>query len=261
MKPTNLAIAIAMLALVLVCGCTQTPTGQAVQEQEELKIGVIAPLTGAVARFGEYMRQSFDMAVDDINAQGGVNGKKIKLLYEDTQCIDLKATTSALKKFKEIDEVPAVLGPYCGGPSAVAGQFSTDNNLFIISSGDNLGKAGTYMVTTRFLLKKEATLLAEYIFNQGLEKAGIIYYENDWGRTYRDSLEAYFEEHNGKLVSEETYDYGNLDIKTQLLKIKKAGAQAVVIIDGTGGTLFRHAKEINYDLPLFSEWEIQNPAH
>ena len=260
MKTNKLAIAIAILMIIVVSGCTTTPTGQ-VTKEEEIKIGVIAPLTGVVSWFGDYMRQSFDMAVEEVNAKGGVNGKKIKLIYEDTQCIDLKATTTALKKFKEIDDVAAVLGPYCGSTTSVAGQFSTDNKFFIISSGDNLGKAGNYMVTTRFRLEKEGQLLAKHALEQGWNKVGIIYYTNDWGQTYRDSVKAYLEEHGGELVSDETYGYNNIDIRTLLLKTKQAGAQAIVIIDGTGGKLFKQVKELGIDLPLLSEWEIENPAH
>jgi branched-chain amino acid transport system substrate-binding protein len=262
MKLTKLAIAITLLAIMMLGACTQSPTGKAVK-QEEIKIGVLAPLTGAagVERLGEYMRQSFDLAAEQINANGGIDGKRIKLLYEDTQCINLQATANALKKFKEIDQVAAVLGPYCGGPTEIAGKFSTDNHLLIVSSGDNLGKTGEYMITTRTRLAKEGELIAQYALKQGWKKIGIIHFTNTWGVTYRDSIKSYLESHGGKLIAAETYTYDNTDIRTSLLKIKEAGAQAIVLIDGSAGMLFKQVKELGIELPFMTEWEIENPAN
>lgn len=264
MKITNLAIAIAIMAILALCACTISPTGKAVnQHQPEIKIGVLAPLTGAadVDRFGEYMRQSFDLAAKEINAQGGIDGKKIKLIYEDTQCINLQATATALKKFKEIDQVAAVLGPYCGGPTEIAGKFSTDNQLLIVSSGDNLGKAGEYLITTRSRLAKEGELIAQYALEQEWKKIGIIYFANTWGTTYRDSIKTYMESHGGELIAAEAYTYDNTDIRTSLLKIKQAGAQAIVLIDGSAGMLFKQVKELGIELPFLTEWEIENPVN
>ena len=121
-----------ILFLGLLVGCAST-------EQEEIKIGVLAPLTGPIADYGQDMKESYELAITEFNENH--QDKKIKLIYEDT-CIDLKATTTALKKFKEVDNVMAVLGPFCGSENVIAGEFSTQNNLFIISPGDNFGKNG-----------------------------------------------------------------------------------------------------------------------
>ncbi len=227
--------------------------------EKEIKVGVIGPFTGFVARFGEYMRESFDMAAEEINAAGGIDGKKIKLIYEDDKCIDLPGMISALKKFKDIDKVAAVVGLYCGGENTIAGNFSTENNLFIISPGDNFGFTGKYKVNTRYLITKEASLLAEHAVKQGYKNLGILYYDNEWGQAYRDSIKSYLEEHGGSLTVAESYTAENFDVKTQLLKIKKAEPDAVVILDALSGELFQQAAEVGLNLPLLSEWEIEKP--
>jgi len=64
-------------------------------KEDEIKIGVIAPLSGPRAVFGEYMDDGMSLALEDINKAGGVNGKQIKLIWEDTKCIDLAGTATA----------------------------------------------------------------------------------------------------------------------------------------------------------------------
>ena len=244
-----------VLAFLIAC----TPSENVAKPIQEIEVGVIAPLTGHVARFGEYMREGIELAVEEINAAGGVDGKQIKLIYEDTKCIDLKGTTAALKKLKEVDDVIAVLGPYCGSTNRLAGQFSTDNDLFIIAPGDNFGFTGEYKVNTRYPIGKEARLLAEFAIEQDWKKLGILYYDNDWGQGYRDGIRSTLKEHGGELIVAEGYTFDNLDVRTQLLKIKEANPDAVVIIDATSGELFQQAREVGLDKPMLSEWEIEKP--
>ena len=239
--------------LLILASCTQ------VADQGTIKVGVIAPLTGPVARFGGYLKEGFDLAIDEVNANGGINGKQIRLLYEDTKCPELTETTVALKKLKEIDEVVAALGPFCGSENMVAGQFSTDNDMFIISPGDNFGNTGEFKVNTRYLLKKEAELMADYSIKQNWKKVGILFYDNDWGQGYKNAIKDYLEAKGGELIIAESYTFASLDVRTQLLKIKEANPDAVVIIDATSGELFQQVREAGINVPLFSEWEIEKP--
>ncbi len=239
------------ILLVLLASCTPQP--------DTIKVGVIGPLTGPVARFGDYMREGIEIGVEEINSAGGIDGKKIELIFEDDKCNDLKATSEAFKKFKEVDRVVAVIGPYCGGPNGIAGEFSTENDLFVISPGDNFGFNGRYKVNTRYLIDNEAELLAEYALSRGWKNLGILYFENEWGQAYRDGIKSYLEAHGGQLLIHEVYTV-DFDARTQLLKIKNANPDAVVIVDALGGEMFKQAKEIGLSTPLLSEWEIENPA-
>jgi len=256
MKPSRLiSIFAGIIIILIIILLILIPSKQ----ESEIKIGVIGPFTGPVSRFGEYMREGFDMAIDEINSKGGINNKKLKLIYEDDKCIDISGMVSALQKLKEIDKVVAVLGPYCGTTNVVAGQFSTDNDLFMIAPGDNLGKVGKYKVNTRYLLSKEAEVLADYALKQGWKKLSILHYDNDWGLGYKKAIESYLKDHGGELISAEKYDFSNLDVRTQFLKIKSADPDAVAIFDGTSGELFKQAFDLNLNKPLLSEWEIEKP--
>jgi len=251
MMVKNSFVGMAIL-LILLASCTPQP--------ETIKVGVLGPLTGPVARFGDYMREGIEMAVEETNTAGGIRGKKIELIYEDDKCIDVKGATASLHKFKNVDKVAAVLGPYCGGPNWASGKFSTDNSLFIISPGDNFGYTGAFKVNTRYLIAKEAELLADYALKQGWINLAILHYDNEWGQAYRDGIKSYLEAHGGKLIMAEAYTVENLDVRTPLLKIKNAGTDAAVILDALGGEIFNQVREISLSMPLLSEWQIENPA-
>lgn len=243
----NIFIGLLVVSLLVVSGCSEKP-------QEEIKIGVIGPFTGVIADLGEDMTQSFEMVFEEV---GEVNGKKVKLIYEDTKCNDLSGMISALNKLKEINNVVAVLGPFCGTTNKIAGEFSTQNKMFIISPGDNFGKTGEYKINTRYLIDKEAKLMGEYIINKGWRKVAILYFNNDWGLEYRNNVKEYIENYNGEIVGEEIYDFVNLDVRTQLLKIEDTNPEVLIIIDATRGSLFRQVRELGIDIPLVSEWEIE----
>ena len=229
-------------------------------EQDEIKIGVLAPLTGPLSEFGEYMKSSFDMALEEINSEGGINGKTITFIYEDTGCINLAGTTSALTKFKNIDNVVSVLGPFCGGTTHLAGRFSTDNDIFIINSGDNFGRNGDYLLGTRYLIKDEGSLLAQYVVDQGWDEVGILYYNNEWGSGYKNAIGEELEKTGAKFVREESYTFENLDVRTSLTKIANTNPDTIIIIDSTTGDLFKQVYELGIDIPLLSEWEIEIPV-
>lgn len=248
---------IAILALMLT-GCA---TGDdAIQIEESIKVGVLGPLTGPVSNMGEYMERGISIAMEDIENQGGIGGRRIELIYEDTKCVDLAGTQTALNKLKELDQVTAIIGPFCGSTNRIAGEFSTSTGMFMISPGDNLGNIGKYKVNTRYLIEEEAKKLAEYAAAQGYKRVGLLYNLNDWGVEYKRTLEWYLPELGSELTISEGYDYGNLDVRTQLLKIDNIGVDALVIIDSTTGTLFAQPKELGLDIPLLSEWQIETGA-
>src|SRR5688500_17649167 len=91
MKRHLLAIALRILA-----GCVQS-------ESREVRVGVAVPLTGPTAFYGEDIKEGVEMAVDEANVQGGINGRPIDIIYEDTECPDNLKALAAFKKLHEVD--------------------------------------------------------------------------------------------------------------------------------------------------------------
>jgi len=243
-----------MVLFVVLSACSHT--GNVILETSPVKIGVAAPLTGPIAEIGGFYRDAAELAAAEINADGGINGRPVQLVYGDTQCPDNVQALNTFKKLHEIDQVEAIVGPFSGTANRIAGDYSQQTGALFVSSGDNFGKLSPRMVHTRYLIDDEAQLLADYAVAQGWRRMGILYYNNDWGESYRLAMETKLREVGGELVVSESYTHGNLDVRTQLLKIKEAEPDAAIIIDGAGGELFTQAAEIGLDIPLLSEWEV-----
>ena len=102
---------------------------------ETVKVGVLLPLTGSQAKFGEIEKRSFEMAAEEINAKGGVNGKQIELLFEDdTGKPDVGR--SAVEKLISRDKVPVITGGYSSSVTAAAAPVAQQFKVpFVICTG------------------------------------------------------------------------------------------------------------------------------
>src|SRR3989338_7541549 len=99
---------------------------------ETIKIGAALGLTGICAEFGEGELKATTLAVEEINAAGGINGKQLELISEDTQC-DNKTTVSAFQKLINVDKVAAIIGPTWGDSFQGGYSFSQQAEIVSIS--------------------------------------------------------------------------------------------------------------------------------
>ena len=99
-----------------------------------IKVGFIGPLTGNSANFGETYRNVVAMAVDEINASDGINGKKLEVIYEDGKC-DGTDAVNAMNKLVNVDGVQAVLGGFCTGESVAIIPIANASKVALLSSG------------------------------------------------------------------------------------------------------------------------------
>lgn len=225
-----------------------------------VKVGVIGPFTGVAAFYGQYMREGIDLALEDFNKAGGIGGRNITFVYEDDKCIDLKSVPVILEKFKSVDEVAGAIGPFCSTPILIAAKFAQEEGMVMVTPGDNLGKKSDYAFSTRYLLSDEADAIAGYSITQGKKRVALLYLDSDWGRSYKEAILAFLNENGGDLVDAEPYTYDNLDVRSQLAKIKEARPDSLVVIDGTGGDLFKQVREIGFDILILSEWQIEKDS-
>src|SRR5690348_16914788 len=123
MKLARLTLVVALCAGLVGCG----------QKSETIKIGVAAPMTGGEAAFGEQFRRGAEKAVADINAAGGVNGKKLELVVGDDACDPKQAVSVANDMASK--GVVFVAGHYCSGSSIPASDVYSENGIVQISPG------------------------------------------------------------------------------------------------------------------------------
>ncbi|MDI6721115.1 MAG: ABC transporter substrate-binding protein, partial [Candidatus Aenigmarchaeota archaeon] len=116
----NTILIAAILSIVFIAGCVSQPSAQTV------KIGFIAPLTGDAAVYGLPLKNMVELATEEINSQGGIDGKKVEIIYEDGKCNGKDAAT-AMQKLVSVDKVRVIFGGFCSSESLGAEPIATQN--------------------------------------------------------------------------------------------------------------------------------------
>ncbi|HLC33092.1 MAG TPA: ABC transporter substrate-binding protein, partial [Candidatus Nanoarchaeia archaeon] len=132
-------IGLILVCLLAACGTTET-----------VKIGFIGPLTGTGALYGTSELNAAQLALDDINAQGGINGKKVELIVEDGKC-EGAASATAAQKLIQVDNVKYILGGHCSTESLSIVPITEANKVFLMAGAtgtDKFTKAGKYAFRT-----------------------------------------------------------------------------------------------------------------
>jgi branched-chain amino acid transport system substrate-binding protein len=216
---------VVILAVVLIV--TQIRKGE-----KEIKIGVIIPLTGGSAKYGEDIKRGYDLAVEEINNKGGIKGRKIRLIYEDDEGKPEKAVAAAQKLIQR-DKVIAILGPLWSSPTLAVAPIAEKNKVILLTSGASSPKityAGDYIFRNEISDAYGAVKSAELFYNAGFKKIAILYINNDFGIGFRDAVQQIYKKLGGLVTVAETFEQDEKDFRTQLLKIEKTNPEAILIV-------------------------------
>ncbi len=267
LNKTKLLIASGIIALVVIALIVLffgQPTGFVAMPGQQtaslpIKIGVIAPLTGPVANIGEYMQEGLELAREEINKGGGVNGRKIELLFEDT-VVDPKLSVAAARKFIEVDEVKVIIGDYRSPNTLAVAPIAEENQVILISPGsqsDKISEAGDYVFRTQVNVDAEAKKLAEFTAGElSVKSVSLIVLNHDYGISFEEDFRSYF---TGEIDDVHKVGSKETDFRTVLLKVKNSGSPVVVLAIGgkTGGLLANQAKELGLDTMFVATSIIQ----
>ncbi len=208
-------------------------------EEQAITIGSIVPLTGETAIHGTRVKHGIELAVEEINGNGGINGKKLEVVYEDSQCDPARATASAHKLLSE--GIKILLGPQCSSEAMAVAPIAEENKALMFASMASvpaLSDAGDYIFRNSESGAMHGTQMANFVYNElDIKNAAILYINLDNGVAYKDSFKNEFERLGGKIVAIESYEKGATDFRTQLTKIKNAKPELIYI----GGQAAEHA--------------------
>ena len=247
-----------LLAILFIAGCSSENNqvnGKSIQDTSPIKIGFLAPLSGEAASYGQHSLGGASLAVNEINAQGGINGRKIELKPEDDKCSS--AGVEAIQKLINVDEVTGIVGPVCsasGGPALPIAQNSGIPTVIIGASAPHLPKIGDYIFRVYPSDAFQGKFAAEFMFNTlGKRKVGILYVQNDWGQGIKEVFAKRFKELGGKVVVEEGVVQEARDFKTQLTKMKSEAVDAIYlpVYPASGIEAAKQIKELNLNVPIF----------
>jgi len=253
-------ISLLLLACIILSACT---TGNVVSEtKKEIRIGALLPLSGQMAYIGEYMQEGLDMAKEEINADGGVNGWPIEIIYEDTQG-DVKSAVSGYQNLAKLKDVHTFLITLSGVTLGVAPLSEKDKNiLFTVGTvSPKISDAGDYVFRHSIMPNDEITFIADFIYKKGYHNISIIYVNTEGGVSYRDLFEKSFKKLGGEIGIEEPHEYGATDYKTNILKLKAANPAAVLVLSyaNEAGLILKQSKELNFKPQWFATNDVEGP--
>jgi len=217
-------IAPTSLALVIVSA--------GVAQQDPIKIGVIAPLSGPVAASGNYVRMGAEIARDWINARGGVNGRRVALLVEDNKS-DPKEAAGAAEKLIARDRVPVLMGAWGSSMTLAAMPKLEEYGVPMVvetSSAASITKRGNpWVFRISPPSEMEALGLEKYLGALGIRQADFMAVNTDWGRGAVTAFGDMLRRHNAGVGAVEFMDQAATDMNAQLTKIRSAGGDTLFL--------------------------------
>ena len=223
-----------LFLLVLVCTASMVFAGGGGQrDSNAVSIGAIFPLSGPVAHFGNESRDGALLAVEEINAAGGLLGRQLVLISEDDQG-SCELTINAFTRLRQMHNVPVVVGSSTSGATIAVSTLAQQSGVVLISpsaTNINVTHAGNFVFRACFIDPFQGVVGAEFAYNElGSRRAAILF---DAGADYNTGLaEAFrnqFRSLGGTIVADEAYQTGDVDFNAQVTRIRAANPDVVYL--------------------------------
>jgi branched-chain amino acid transport system substrate-binding protein len=250
---------LALLTLTLLAGAAGA------QPKEPIKIGLAAAVSGGSAASGEAIKRGLQIALDEINARGGLlGGRKLEMVIRDDEGNPAKGVTIA-RELVEREKVAVVFGglhttvalaqvpvwqelrtPYMGAWAAgtnITRNGASPNFVFRVSANDDL--------VDRYLAR-----YAIEVMKKG--KPGLLLENTAWGQSNEAGLGKWLGERNVKPVGIEKFNWNDPDMSPQLLRLRGAGADHVILVANApeGAQVVKSRAKIGWEVPMISHWGI-----
>ena len=224
---------------------------------DTLKVGIVLPLTGDQAKFGEIEKMSFDLALEEINAAGGVKGKKLELIIEDDTGRP-EVGRSVVEKLITKDKVVMIGGGYSSSVTyAVAGVCQQNQMPFLVNTGsaDNITTSGWDWIFRLNPPVSEYAGAIESLLRKVIKpKTAVILHENSlFGTSGAKEFEKTCKELSYKVLLKEGYEAGGIDFKPVLMKVKELNPDIVYMVSYImdASLLMKQAKELKLTPKMF----------
>ena len=248
---------IASIALVAVFALAAVGCGEE-EEKGPFRIGVMESVTGAGETYGTVAVQSKQLAVEEINAAGGINGRMLELIVEDSKC-NAQDSITAYNKLTDVDGVKIILGTSCSGAMLGAAPLAEKEGVVMFSglaTNPDIAEAGDYIFRTSLSDATVGVDTGNVLWADGIRNLATINESTDYAEGVRRTTTAQFEKLGGQIVGAESYPSDTTDFRTQLSKLLNANPDALHIAaqaEASGGTIIKQVRELGYDGPIYSD--------
>lgn len=243
---------LAAVAITFISACA--PSEQ--KTADDILVGEFGSMTGPEATFGVSTHNGILMAVDEINANGGVRGRRIRIISEDDQSKPEEAAV-AVQKLISSDQVISVLGEVASSNSLAAAPICEGSRIPMISPSSthpSVTKVGDYIFRMCFIDTYQGPVMARYLrLDLGIRTVAMLTdNRSDYSRGLGDAFAETFESLDGTIVARQSFSKGDADFRPQLTAIKQANPQ-VLFIPGyynDVGQIAIQARDLGITVPL-----------
>lgn len=231
----------------------------------DIKIGVAAALTGGAGQYGNAIRNGFQLAAEEINGAGGVNGDKIALVIEDEQ----GKKEEAINVFKKLifqDRVLMVFGPTLSNSAQAADPIAQAAKIVAFgtsNTADGITSIGNFVfrnsVTEADVLPATIKMAAQ---KAGVKNVAVLYGNDDvFTKSGYDNFKKALEDLKIPVTTTETFAKGDVDFKAQLTKIKASNPDAIVLsaLVAEGGPIMVQARQLGIEVPIIGGNGMNSP--
>jgi branched-chain amino acid transport system substrate-binding protein len=223
--------------------------------QDQIKVGEFASMTGGSASFGQSSHNGTALAIDEINAAGGLLGKKIALITEDDRSMQGEPATIVKKLISE-DGVVAVLGEVASSKSLEAAPICQENHIPMISPASTNAKVtavGDYIFRVCFIDPFQGKVMAKFALSKGWKNVALLKdVKQDYSIGLAQAFQDGFTANGGTIVKTSEYSTGDKDFRAQLTAIKASHPDAIFVPGyyGEVALIARQARQFGIKAPL-----------
>jgi len=253
-KTKNLIIVAIIIAILVITIITLSLTS--FKQEKTIKIGVIDAYSGDGAVYGEWVRKNTELAAEDINNRGGLQGRQVELIFEDHKASPQEAVNAYQKlRFQNVNIIT------CGWSSptlAIVPLANKDKVILMTHSATSplYSTKDDYTFRTAINANQFAKEEAEFIYNNlNKKKVAVIYINNDFGLGMKNVFIENFKILGGEILIENHFDQGTKDFRSNILKIQSANPDTVFLVGHMteNGLLVKQMNELDFNTIIVSD--------
>lgn len=219
---------------------------------QDVKIGLVGGISGPIAALAPPMINASKLAIEHVNAQGGLlGGRKLVAVVGDSACSQ-QGGADAASKAVNIEQVVAMVGPYCSGATLAAANSVTIPAGVVMISPSATSPELTALNDKDLVFRTapsdsfQGQALARKLLAEGTQKAAVAFLNNDYGKGFAEAFRSEFEAQGGEIAGYSAHEDGKASYRSELAELAAKGAETLVLIDygdGAGMTILRQALE------------------
>ena len=264
--PALIIVTVLLVSLIISgCGTTNTTTSSQQASGGKIKIGLAGPFTGPIAETGATVKKAVELAAEQVNQKGGINGKQVELVEEDDKA-DPKEAAAIANKFVADNTILGALADYTSSCTLAGAPIYNKSGLSHIAYGSTspaVTNAGPYTFRDITTDAYDGAFVAQWTVDEGYKKIAILYENDDYGKGLADVYNNKITSLGAKAVMQEPYNLGETkDFSAILTKLKNAGPDAIFIAGqyNEAAMIIKQGKRLGVDLPVFGSNGLYSDA-